>query len=263
MNIGPKGDGEFDDKDLAILNGIGKWMDKSGESIYGSNASPMPLQSWGVSTLKENKLYLHVFNWPADGKLFVGGLLSHPKKAYLLTDISKAFPIISGPSADFYITVANKAPDSINTVVVLEWEGKLVTHPSRLLAPNSTLHRLLAIDAQQNGKGFGYGDGKTNRYYVEGWKTKEQSLSWEFNTIRPGKYKIRIKYLAPAESAGGSYSLSFFKNSVETKKMELILQYQVEKDTKNTLVITRYLYIFQLNSGSYILLNNTFSIQGT
>ncbi|HEY5772470.1 MAG TPA: alpha-L-fucosidase, partial [Chitinophagaceae bacterium] len=263
MNIGPKGNGAFDDKDLTILNGVGKWMDKNGESFYGTDASPLPLQSCGVSTIKENKLYLHVFNWPVDGKLYVGGLLSQPKKAYLLTDISKTFPIISGSSADFYITVPNKAPDSINTVVVLEWEGKLVTHPSRLLAPNSTLDRLLAFDAQQNGKGFGYGDGKTNRYYIEGWKTKEQSLSWEFNTIRPGKYKIRIKYLAPAESAGGSYSLSFFTNSAETTKLESIRQYQVETDPKNTVVITRDLDIFQLSAASYILVIDPVSIPGT
>ena len=263
MNIGPKGDGTFDDKDLTILNGIGKWMQKYGESIYGTGASPLPLQSWGVSTLKENKLYLHVFNWPVDGKLYVGGLISRPRKAYLLTDSSKTYPLRSGSSADFYIVVPAKAPDSINSVVVLEWEGKLVTHPSRLLAPNSTLDRFLAFDAQQNGKGFGYGDGKTNRYYVEGWKTKEQSLSWEFNTIRPGKYKIRIKYLAPAESAGGSYSLSLFKNSVETTKLESIRQYQVETDPKNTVVITRDLDIFQLIAGSYILVIDPVSISGT
>ncbi len=69
MNIGPKGDGTFDKPDLAILNGIGKWMHKNGESIYGTTASSLPLQSWGVSTLKKNKLYLHVFSWPSDGKL--------------------------------------------------------------------------------------------------------------------------------------------------------------------------------------------------
>ena len=263
MNIGPKGDGAFDDKDLTILNGIGKWMQKYGESIYGTGASPLPMQSWGVSTLKGNKLYLHVFNWPVDGKLYVGGLISPPKKAYLLTDTSKTYSLKSGSSADFYIVVPEKAPDSINSVVILEWEGKLVTHPSRLLAPNSTLDRLLAFDARQNGKGFGYGDGKTNRYYVEGWKTKEQSLSWEFNTISPGKYKIRIKYLAPAESAGGSYSLSLFKNSVETTKLESIRQYQVETDPKNTVVITRDLDIFQLIAGSYILVIDPVSIPQT
>ena len=57
-----KGDGTFDVKDLYILNGIGKWMNTNGASIYGTTASGLPLQNWGVSTLKNNKLYLHVFH---------------------------------------------------------------------------------------------------------------------------------------------------------------------------------------------------------
>jgi alpha-L-fucosidase len=86
MNIGPKGDGSFDTKDLAILNGIGKWLNKNGESIYGSTAGDLPLQSWGVSTMKGNKLYLHVFKYPVDGKLYVGGLKSAPSRLYMLAN---------------------------------------------------------------------------------------------------------------------------------------------------------------------------------
>jgi hypothetical protein len=29
---------------------------------------------------------------------------------------------------------------------------------------------ILAFDAEQHGKGFSFGDGKTNRYYLDGWK---------------------------------------------------------------------------------------------
>jgi hypothetical protein len=65
----PNGNGAFDVKDVNILKGIGKWIDKNRESIYQTHASPLPLQSWGVTTMKKNLVYLHVFNWPADGKL--------------------------------------------------------------------------------------------------------------------------------------------------------------------------------------------------
>lgn len=263
MNIGPKGDGAFDEKDLSILSGIGKWMKKNGESIYGTVASPLPLQSWGVSTLKESKLYLHVFDWPVDGKLYIGGLLSSPKKAYSLGDTSKIYPVRSGSSPDFHIAVPEKVPDSINTVVVLEWEGKLVTHPGRLLAPNSKLDRFLAFDAKQNGKGFSYGDGKTDRYYVEGWKLKEQSLSWEFNSIKTADYKIRIKYLASAKDAGGSYALSLFKKSAEAVTLEFRNQYLVDTMSKSTEVVTRELDIFQIKAGPHILVIEPVSITGS
>ncbi|HEX2628309.1 MAG TPA: alpha-L-fucosidase, partial [Chitinophagaceae bacterium] len=89
MNIGPKGDGAFDKADIDILNGIGKWMSKNGESVYGTTAGVLPLQNWGVTTTKGNKIYLHVFNWPSNGKLLIGGLTAMPNKAYLLTEPAK------------------------------------------------------------------------------------------------------------------------------------------------------------------------------
>ena len=86
MNVGPMGDGRFDPKDVAILQGIGAWWKVNGESIRGTTRTPLPVQAWGESTRKGNTLYLHVFQWPSDGKLVVGGLKSDVKKAWLLAD---------------------------------------------------------------------------------------------------------------------------------------------------------------------------------
>jgi hypothetical protein len=49
-------------------------MEANSESIYGTTASPLPEQPWGRTTVKGNRVYLHVFSWPADGKLRVPGL---------------------------------------------------------------------------------------------------------------------------------------------------------------------------------------------
>ena len=43
----------------------------------GSN---LPIQPWGVTTLKGDTLYVHVYRWPADSKLIIGGLRSDIKK---------------------------------------------------------------------------------------------------------------------------------------------------------------------------------------
>ena len=53
---------------------MGAWLRVNGESIYGTTASPLPPQSWGRTTVKGAKLYLHVFNWPAGDKLPLMGL---------------------------------------------------------------------------------------------------------------------------------------------------------------------------------------------
>lgn len=62
MNIGPIGDGMIDQKDREILRGIGKWLAVNGDSIYGSERTPLPVQAWGESSTKGNMLYLHVFD---------------------------------------------------------------------------------------------------------------------------------------------------------------------------------------------------------
>ena len=244
MNIGPKGDGAFDTKDLQILNGIGNWLTKNGESIYGTSASPLPLQSWGVSTVKNNRLYLHVFNWPSDGKLYVGGLKTPAGKVHLLADPKKLFSAARVNANDIVITLPNRAIDTINTVLVMDIMNKLQTNSIRYVSSNIPLTRLLAFDATQEGKGFGFGDGKRDRYYVEGWKNKEQNLSWNFRTATPGDFKVIIKYLASEETSGGLYSVAlddyYAQNSVST-------------NPKATTVITRELGTISLATGTHNL----------
>ena len=202
MNIGPKGDGSFDTKDIVILEGIGNWLQKNGESIYGADASPLPLQSWGVSTIKGNRLFLHVFNWPVDGRLYIGGLRSIVGKVYCMTLSSQPLKLKRLNGNGILLQLPMKAPDTSNTVIVVELIENLKTDSIRFIAPNIPVTRLLAFDAIQHGKGFSFGDGKSNRYYVEGWKSTEQSLSWDFRTFQKQQYEIMIKYVA-AENGDG------------------------------------------------------------
>lgn len=206
MNIGPKGDGTFDERDLVILNGIGQWMSKNGESIYATTISPLPLQNWGVSTQKKDKLYLHVFNWPADGRLYVGGLKSDFRNIYLLADQKKKLAVTRLSEKDILVDLPASAPDAANTVVVVELKDKPLFDTVRFIAPNVTITRLLAFDARLQGKGFNFGDGKTNRYYVEGWKSVDQSLSWKMRLAKPAIFNVVVKYLA-GENSGGHYQL--------------------------------------------------------
>lgn len=231
MNIGPKGDGEFDNKDLHILNGVGNWLQKNGESIYGTKASPLPLQNWGVSTIKNNRLYLHVFNYPADGKLYVGGLHSAFGKIYLLAGSKKQLTSKRLNEKDIVIDLPASAPDTANTVIVIELKNKLSADTTRFIAPNIPLTRLLAFDATQHGKGLSYGDGKTNKFYVEGWKSVEQSISWTIRLLKEHRYRIVFHYLA-GENSGGRYQLLVdkmhaFNFTVETNKNNELITKQL------------------------------------
>jgi alpha-L-fucosidase len=86
LNVGPSSEGTIPAASVERLAAMGHWMKVNGESIYGTTASPFTTQlTWGRATRKGNILYLHVFDWPADGILKVpsmGG--AKPASASLL-----------------------------------------------------------------------------------------------------------------------------------------------------------------------------------
>lgn len=259
MNIGPKGDGTFDSKDQVILKGIGAWIQKNGESIYGVAGSSLPLQDWGVSTVKGNTLYLHVFNWPADHKLYVGGLKSNAAKVYLL-DGKKTLTATRVNENDLVINLPAKMPDTLTTVVALTLKTPLQTDSVRVLTPNLPVHRLLAFDAQlhdrrspgQGGHGdrFSYGDGKTGKYYVQNWKSNDQWLSWTFRTTQAGTFTVNMKYLA-GEGNGGTFLLQTGKYSKEIK---------ITGSGSDTKVLTQDIDTVTLPAGTHELLIKPVSI---
>ena len=63
MNIGPYPNGEIDPQFVTRLQAVGEWLSKYGESIYGTRGGPIAPGDWGVTTQKDNKVYVHVLNW--------------------------------------------------------------------------------------------------------------------------------------------------------------------------------------------------------
>jgi alpha-L-fucosidase len=247
MNIGPMGTGEIAPEDVAILNGIAKWTGKNGASIYQTTKTPLPFQSWGVSTRKGNLLYLHVFNWPANGSLVVGGLKSNITKAYLLADpANKALSFKRIDPLDINISIPTQAPDAMNTVIVLETQGTIETDATRLLASTSITNHLLAFDAELVGKGFGFGDGKTDRYYVDGWKNANQQIKWNFRLIQPAKFKVTLKYLAD-NTDEGTYELKI-GDLVKSGKVISTPKEEIKEEEIGTVNLHPGTHTLQLNA---------------
>ena len=65
LNIGPYPNGEIDPQFVTRLRSVGEWLAKYGDSIYGTRGGPIPPGDWGVTTQKENKIYVHILNWAA------------------------------------------------------------------------------------------------------------------------------------------------------------------------------------------------------
>lgn len=60
LNVGPRPDGTIPDESARLLREMGAWLKVNGESIYGTVAGCVPEEYWGVSTQKDNALYLHI-----------------------------------------------------------------------------------------------------------------------------------------------------------------------------------------------------------
>ncbi|MDR3459598.1 MAG: alpha-L-fucosidase [Verrucomicrobiae bacterium] len=215
LNIGPMGDGNIDPKDVAILQGIGDWWKVNGESIRGTTRTPLPVQTWGESTRKGNTLYLHVFNWPTNGRLVVGGLKSEVKTAASLAGLMSpnlhdpALAVTRLNATDICISVPANAPDKVDSVIVLECIGDIQTDTNRLLQPEFPMETLRAFDGDLHGKGLKFGPGKKTDDVAMNWTQTNQFITWPVRVTQPGEYEVTANYDADEGSAGGKFRVTF------------------------------------------------------
>lgn len=70
LNVGPEPSGKLPEEAVGRLREIGKWLQQYGETIYGTRGGEVEPHTWGVSTCKGNRLFIHVLDL-ADQALFV------------------------------------------------------------------------------------------------------------------------------------------------------------------------------------------------
>jgi alpha-L-fucosidase len=125
LNVGPTGEGIIPAPSIARLREIGTWMKVDGEAIYGTTAGPFANLEWGRCTTKqsgaETTLYLHVFDWPANGKLIVPALSNEVASAMLLA--SRERLSVQQTARGISIPLPAAAPDPISTTIALQLKG--------------------------------------------------------------------------------------------------------------------------------------------
>ncbi len=76
LNVGPQPDGNIPAAALERLAAMGEWLAVNGETIYGTRSTLVKPQPWGVTTHKDDRMWLHVFpadafKAAADGQIYV------------------------------------------------------------------------------------------------------------------------------------------------------------------------------------------------
>jgi alpha-L-fucosidase len=138
LNIGPKPDGSVPAESVAILEGVGQWLDGNGKSIYGTERGSYSWSSNANYTRRGNTLYIHQQYWPGDSPaaewlpffqpptvVAIGGLKTKVKSVRML----KTGQNVTFAQDEFSLRLTGlpaQAPDHPTTVFEVECEGEPV-----------------------------------------------------------------------------------------------------------------------------------------
>jgi alpha-L-fucosidase len=239
LNVGPDGLGRIPQPSVERLQAIGCWIATNGEAIYGTSASPFAKLPWGRCTRKiENDqvvLYLHVFDWPQDGKLLVSGLKSSVRSARMLaTGVNLT---TESNSESLVVHVPTIAPDPVASVIRLELANKLDVDEAlpRPAADGSIALPLWMADIYNpEYGGSAYLGNEAGGQTILGWTDWHTHLAWKFEADKPGSYEI-VGILKPAR-AGCRLSFRIGRESVVA---------ELQQDDSNLPVILGRLDVFQ------------------
>ncbi len=205
LNIGPMGDGSVPAPSAAVLQQVGVWMAKNGDSLYGASACPLGDFPWGRCTVRGEKIYLHAFARPADGVLRITGLKTAVKKGYRLTDPTRTLPVSRHDDVTS-ISVGRGNWDEFDTVVVLELAGSVLVDPPLVTQGSDVPFQLDYQHARTTGRAVK----RFNRdggFHISKWAGPEDACEWSLLVSQRGRYRVLITYAAPAEWSGHPYTV--------------------------------------------------------
>jgi alpha-L-fucosidase len=127
LNVGPTAEGVIPQPEVDRLLAIGRWLKVNGEAIYATRGGlyGQPLD-WGRTTYRRGPggattLYLHIWTWPADGKILLPGVKQAPRSGRLLAGGAAVTATVAADS--LVVTLPGAAPDPDVSVAVLEFDG--------------------------------------------------------------------------------------------------------------------------------------------
>ncbi len=205
LNVGPTAEGLIPQPSIERFAEISRWMKINEQSIHGAGASPFKSLPWGRCTTKPGTLYLHVFDWPADGTLHIPGLLNTVRSARMLAG--------GGPLAaareptGWRLNLPKTEPDPFSTVIAVDIDGLPAIVPIPLTpSPDGSL-TLTASEAILEGNSIKL-EGKGDDANIGFWMDENASVRWPIGGLAPGRYRVDMVYGCDPGSTGAAFSVS-------------------------------------------------------
>ncbi len=184
LNVGPKEDGSILAYEQQVLEGVGRWVEQYKEAIFDTGLNPFNRLSWGLASTGKQKLYLHIYHWPKDGKLVIPGLVNDVTKAYSLSDKGIGLPVIEQGTEKIVDITAMKQDVNLS-IIALEYSGDLNIVPVHAKPDSEGRIELSGGDASKHGK-----------YGRESYRSllKDFYRSWYVDVPAAGVYSAEITY---------------------------------------------------------------------
>jgi alpha-L-fucosidase len=84
LNVGPRPDGTIPEPEVDRLRAMGAWLQRFGTSIYGTRGGPTESAPWGVTTQRNDTVFVHVLDW--DQPLLALPPLPHQVRTAVMLD---------------------------------------------------------------------------------------------------------------------------------------------------------------------------------
>jgi alpha-L-fucosidase len=217
ININPDERGRFPEAATQRLVNAGKWLERNGESIYGTRASTLPQVPWGVATTRREHLYLHVLEQPRDGRLIVPGLSA--KDVVTAVMLGSSAPVaFDDASSDLAVRLPALPSSELGHSVVkltLRQPPRTNRDGAILISRAHGRQALDVGDAKLEGAGVKkrrvfhtlihsrlFVDDERVFHTADGLSDPGKRISWPIRFLAPGEYRVTIEYSANPEQGG-------------------------------------------------------------
>jgi alpha-L-fucosidase len=134
LNVGPMPDGRIEPRQVEVLQQVGVWMKRNGESIYGTRGGPWKPTKEVASTRKGKEIFVHILK-STDGSVKLPNIPAKIRSARLVRGGKVAF---TQADSGIVINLAADQVDPGNTVVSLKLDRNALSIPALDVAPVET-----------------------------------------------------------------------------------------------------------------------------
>jgi alpha-L-fucosidase len=199
LNLGIAGDGAVPERAARLLRAGGEWIRRYPQVVYAADVSPWQhALPWGDVTVKGNKLYLAVFEWPTSGTLYLPGLKSEIVAARLLMGEGSESISYEKEQGWTCLALPPQAPEALVSVVEVELDGVPEADPTSGLDPEvateiqAEFAEVSAATKDHTRWMEKFGEWK-HVTRVHQWQ-ENGVATWEVDVLLPGDYQVDLTY---------------------------------------------------------------------